>query len=351
MIQQLLFRKSSPVISFFLFSSAVWAGDLSALPDEIHQGILAVNDNVFREDIDAAENEAKKIIRKNPDHPAGYFCMAFVIDSWMVRYQSDEKENEFYRFCDLAIEKGEKILTRKPKEEWARFFIGGADGFKGTYEARYERWITAFRYGWKGVSVLLDLQSSGCRIPDIDYGIGSYHYWRSALMKMLWWMPGIEDKRKEGIELLYKARSEGLYTKTSASVTLLDILLNEKQYEDALVIADEGLKQYPDAAAFIWGKARALYGLQRYAKAMPLLREMIRKTELDDHDNHYNTTLYHFYMARIFLAEKKYIQAIAEYNLINNFSYESSVRKRLDATFGELRNINKRALQGMAKGK
>ena len=321
-----------------------------ALPEEIHQGILTVNEKVYREDLESAENEAKKIIRKNPDHPAGYFCMAFVTDSWMSRYQSDKKENDFYRYCDMAIEKGEKILARYPHDEWASFFIGGSDGFKGTYEARYERWITAFRYGWKGVSVLMELRSSGCGIEDIYYGTGCYNYWRSALMKMLWWMPGIEDKRQKGIDQLYHARSKGLYTKTSASIALIDILLNEKRYGDALKIAEEELRYYPDASSLLAGKARALYGLQKYGPAAELLQRIIRKTELDEPDNHFNTTMYHFHLAKICMAEKRYFQAIAECNIVGNYSFEPSIRKRLDATLDEFKSIRKQALQEMANG-
>jgi hypothetical protein len=30
----------------------------------------------------------------------------------------------------------------------------GLKDIKETYEARNERWITAFRYGWKGVTII-----------------------------------------------------------------------------------------------------------------------------------------------------------------------------------------------------
>jgi hypothetical protein len=48
-------------------------------------------------------------------------------------------------------------------------------------------------------------------------------------MKNLWWMPGVEDKRREGIEKLLKARTDGTYVKAAASVSLIDVYLNEKQ--------------------------------------------------------------------------------------------------------------------------
>jgi tetratricopeptide (TPR) repeat protein len=225
--------------------------------------------------------------------------------------------------------------------------MGGADGYKGTYEARYERWITAFRYGWKGVSVLLDLEKTGYGIPDIYYGIGSYTYWRSALIKQLWWMPGIEDKRTIGIDQLYKVRKDGVYSKTWASIALIDILINEKRFEEALKISDEELKQYPECLIFLWGRARALAGLERNDQAVALCRQLILKTEHDEPDNHYNTTLYHLCCARILLKEKKHVQAISECNIINNITLDPMIKKRLEVQLNEARSIAKQAMHEM----
>ena len=324
---------------------------LQKLPEEMHNGILLVTEYVYRDDLPAAESEAKKLIRRFPDHPVGYFCMAFVADSWMARFQANDKEDVFYRYCDLAIEKGEKLLSNGKQVEWAKFFMGGADGYKGTYEFRYERWITAFRYGWKGVSVLLELEKAGCGIQDVYYGIGSYNYWRSALIKLLWWMPGIEDKRQLGIEQLFKARRESIYSKTWASIALVDILLNENRYEETLKITEEELERYPKNIFFLWGKARALAGLHQHEEAITLLRQLIAATENDEYDNHYNTTLYRLQCARILFEEKKYIQVIAECNIINSFLLHPTVKKRLEGLLNEVKNLSKQSLQQMFKEK
>ena len=334
------------LLLLFLFTLSVCA---APLPPEIHQGLTTAIDYVFKEDFPQAENEAKRLIRKVPDHPAGYFCMAFVLDSWMALYQSSAKENDFYRYCDQAIEKGEKILVKNKSDVWARFFIGSADGYKGTYEARYERWITAFRYGWKGVSELMDLKNDGAAIPDINSGIGCYNYWRSAMMKALWWMPGIEDKRMESIELLKNVLHEALYTRTATAVNLIDILLNEKMFSDALSVADEELTTYPETTVFLWGKARSLFGLKRYPEAVALFERLVGKVERMTPDNHYNTTLYHLYLARCFLAEGKYDRCIQACTGIREFSYDPNIKKRLASVFDEVKSVEKEATRERAK--
>ncbi|MBN1758636.1 MAG: hypothetical protein JW863_09980 [Chitinispirillaceae bacterium] len=331
-----------------LFLSTVSTGALP-LPPDIHQNLIASIDYVFKEDFSQAENEAKRLIKKMPDHPAGYFCMAFVLDSWMTLYQSDAKENEFYRYCDQAIEKGEKILLKDKNDEWVRFFIGSADGFKGTYEARYERWITAFRYGWKGVSELMDLKNDGSVLPDINSGIGCYNYWRSAMMKALWWMPGIEDKRQESIELLQKVLHEALYTRTATAFNLIDILLNEKMFSEALVVADEVLGQYPESTVFLWGRARSLFGLKRYREAITVLERLVGKVEKMTPDNHYNSTLYYLHLAKSFLAVEEYDRSVQSCVSIRKFSYEPAIRKRLALVLDEVKSVEKAALRERTK--
>jgi tetratricopeptide (TPR) repeat protein len=346
---QLLYRKSSLSFLPICFILTVISNASPTFQADIHEGILRVIDLVYSEQFREASAEAKKMIRRHPDHPAGYFSMAFSLDSWMVYYQSDEKEDDFYRYCDLAIEKGEKLLHGQKDTDLIKFLIGGADGYKGTYEARYERWITAFRYGWKGVAVLLELESSGSDMVDIYYGIGCYNYWRSALMKVLWWMPGIKDRREEGIGQLVRAQKEGVYTNVSASMTLIDILVNEERFKDALLVAEEVLKKYPESMLFKWGKARALFGLGDYEKAAALFNEMVIKTENAEYDNHFNVSHYRLYLARIFMQQRKYIEAVKECNIIARYNLEPPIRKRLEPTLKETKSIRKRAAGALKK--
>lgn len=333
------------LLAFLFFPVFSYPG----LSSDLHDAVLSVIDMVYQEQFDNARDDAKKIIRKFPDEPAGYFVIAFATDAWMDYHQSDKYENEFYHYCDQVIEKGEKKSAEPNASLWNKFFVGGADGFKGTYEARYERWITAFRFGWKGVAVLLEIEKSGNVIPDIYFGIGCYNYWRSAMMKMLWWMPGVDDKRQEGIRQLFQARDSGVYTSVAASLELITILINEKRFAEARKIAEEGIKKYPEFTAFKWGKAQALAGMREYDKSILLTRRIIQKYEASKDCNHYRTIRCYLHIANTYLAQKKYVQAIAACNQLKSFKLDGKTKKRLSATFDEAKKIQKRAVSGIKK--
>ncbi len=269
--------------------------------------------------------------------------MAAALDSWMSYYYDNRKEDEFYKFCELAVEKGERALTKDSKDEWALFFMGGAEGFKGTYEARYERWITAFRYGWRGVSMLMKLSDMKSGIVDINYGIGYYEYWRSAMMKTLWWMPGVKDKREEGIKKIYIAFDKGLYTQVAASAALIEILINENRVEETLPIVDKMLRKYPASSMFLWNKGRALYGLGRFDEAKEIFNFLLKKYESDEIDNHFNPFLCHFWLARINFAQKEYKAALEQVTCMEKFTFSDDTKKQLEKYYSEGKSIKKKA--------
>ena len=327
---------------FFAFAPPAHAQASQTLPADMHASAAKSLDLVFREDYRNAEAEADKIIRTYPDHPAGYFFKAAVADAWMQRFQSNRREAEFHRLCDQAIERAESILAATPNDEWARFFLGASDGLKGTFEARYERYITAFRFGWKGVSVFLRMASEGSSNPDIRFGIGTYDYWRSALMRLLWWMPGVPDKRADGINTLRGVMQNGVYSRTSAAMVLVEIYQNEGLHQDALNLSDRMLQQYPRALVFHWSRAAALFGLKRYEEAIAAYRQIFERVEKDANSNFYNSVQSRMGMARSMAALGQSEEAKEQLTAIDGYTLSRDIRKRLEALLKEAETLKRR---------
>jgi tetratricopeptide (TPR) repeat protein len=336
-------RCVSVLVLFILVMCSVPVFSAPQLPEDMHAMAMASVDYVYKEKFKLAEEEAKKIIKKYPDHPAGYFFYAAALESWMGYYESDKREEEFYRFCDLAIEKAENAVGKDQNNAWALFFLGGADGAKGTYESRYEKWITSFRHGWKGVSTLQSLYKKSPDIKDTYYGLGMYDYWRSSLTKLLWWMPGIENRTDQGIRELMVAKTDGVYTCVSASADLVAILNNEKRYGEALTIAEEMLARFPGSLVFCRGRAAALFGLGRFDESEAVYRFILERVEAEPVDNHYNAVICHFWLARIYSKLKRHTLSIAECNRMGYYNLDGDIKKRLDKYFSEAARLKDQA--------
>jgi tetratricopeptide (TPR) repeat protein len=305
--------------------------------------------SIYNADFKQAEQEARRLIKAHPDHPAGYFFLAVVLDVWMEHYQSTAKEEEFYRYCDLAIEKGEALLDADRRNVWAQFFVGGADGYKGTYESRQGRWITAFRYGWKGVSTLMDLRKACPEMKDIDYGVGCYEYWRSAMTRLLRWLPGVEDRREEGIRKLVDVNQNGLFTRFPAAAALVSIYCNEKRYGDALDLSQRMIEKFPNSLVFYWGKGEALLGSGRFEEAEEVYAYLLARVEAESYDNHYNAVTCHYWIAKIALVTKNYTQCIAECNRMRYYRLARDVASRLEKYLDDSESIRKQAMAARAR--
>ncbi len=313
------------------------------LPADMNELIFNSIDLVYKEKFKVAEDEAKKIVKKYPDHPAGYFFCAAALELMMDFYETDAREREFYEYCDKTIDKAEKLLARDPRDDWATFFLGGANGFMGTYEGRYEKWITSFRHGWKGVCALKALHKKNPQIKDVLFGLGLYDYWRSALTKILWWMPGIENKCEQGIQELEQARKEGLYTSFSAAANLIAIYNGEGRFKEALALADEVLAKYPGSVKFSWGRAAALFGECRFEESETVYHYILERVEAEPFDNHYNAVLCHYWLAKIYLKMKRYTQSVAECNRMGYYNLDDVTKGRLGKFYGEAGKVGEQA--------
>jgi tetratricopeptide (TPR) repeat protein len=316
---------------------------IEPLPADMHAWGLASVDHVFREQFREAESEARRIIRKYPEHPAGYFFLAAVLDARMKRSQSDDHEVQFYHFCDEAIVRGERLLEKNSNDYWARFFIAGANGAKGAYESRYGRWITAFRHGWQGVAIFKEIQQAGADIPDVLYGIATYDFWRSAMTQVLWWMPGVEDRRDEAIEMLFEACTTAIYVGPVAQSDLVEILNYQQRHAEALAVANALLKAYPGNLTISWGKGEALLGSGNADEAEKMFQWIRQRIAAAEFGTNYNLARVHYFLARVYLAQEKYADCFASANAMHALRLSSDDRKRLEKQLDEANAIKKRA--------
>jgi len=143
---------------------------------------------------------------------------------------------------------------------------------------------------------------------------------------------------------LYDARMYGIYIKNLASVALIDILLNESRFNDALQIANELEKMYPNCTLAKWGQAKALFGIKEYTKSPNIFNEILNKVESASVDNHYNAALCHLWLAKIELAKGNYTEAVAQCNRMSYYEFEDQIRKRLEKPLNEAAGIKKQAI-------
>jgi tetratricopeptide (TPR) repeat protein len=281
---------------------------------------------LFRDNFSKAIRLFSEVRDKYPKHPVGYFLLAAALDAKMVFYYSNVLEGEFMKNCEKAIEIGEERLQKEPNDKWLLFFVGGAYGYMGTFQARYKNYISAFRNGWTGVSLLKQVHAMDPGFVDVLLGLGTYYYWSSRLSKALWWMPGLGDERETGIRQLQKCIEGGRYTSMPAAGNLLLILLEEKRYEEAIRICEKTLSRYPGNRYFLLGMAEAQYRLGDLTEAERLFRLILDLCDSEEFNKNVNSLRCRSALAGIYEKRQMWIKAAAECRRAKQYRFNDTDR-------------------------
>ena len=315
------------------------------LPSELDKLINATISNVWNNRYDDAETSAKKIIKKYSYHPAGYFFYAATLNLYMEYSEDNTQEEKFYYYCDLAISKAEKILTDSAQHYWAQFFLGGALGLKGQLETRKEQWITAFKHGSNSVSILKNLFGQNKDLIDPLYGIAVFNYWRSAKIKLLWWMPGIDDLRPQAIEQLKSVLQNARYTKESCAKELAAIYLAEKKYKESEQITAAFLKLYPDNFFFNFLKGHALWGLHEYERSLTCLISVRNELDKIAFPSMYYSVIIQFTIFKIYLSTKNTAESVKAFEQMKQYPLNTLHKKKLESLFIEASRLMQKTLK------
>ncbi len=299
------------------------------LPASIHEKAQRFLSLLYNGEFEASRQTANTLIRRHANNPAGYFFYALSVEVEMVVFKNTEREDEFYRHCEKAIEKAEDMLGNEKHGPWPNFFIGGANGLMGMYEMEMERWITAFRHAWKGIRYLEKVKKKYPSLKDVYFGIGSYEYWRSAKTDQLWWAPSDKDNRKQGIQKLYIAKNQGVYTRESSAHQLVIIFNRESRHVPAMKVVDAFLGKYPHSPVFAWGKARALLGVERYEEARQYLQRLVDTIQKEYPNDTYNLSIAWYELGRLYFQSGEYKKAIRMYDKCLSGSYTKEQREMI----------------------
>ncbi|MBN1982717.1 MAG: hypothetical protein JW795_14385 [Chitinivibrionales bacterium] len=332
----------------FFLTTFLYASE--ELEPEVHALFLQGIDLVWHEEYKEALDHTKLLIKKFPENPVGYFLYGATLNTLMEYLESDKYEEEMYSHCDLAIEKSELLLKKKPHDIWAQFFNAGANGIKGKYESRSEQWITAFKHGWRGVLLLNEIQKKHPEIVDVSYGIATYEYWRSAKMKLLWWMPGVEDRREPSIQALTKVAHTGIYCKESATMELISALFNENRLKEATSILDTFMKQYPNNYFCLAYRVKISLGLKENVRALSSLKRIIAKLDLEERECNSAKINWRYTLMSVYFTRKQYADCLREYEEILSYKLSNKQSKYSQSTLQKAAALGQKARQSISGG-
>jgi tetratricopeptide (TPR) repeat protein len=262
-------------------SNAQWA----IMSGEADSLVLMGADLIYNCKFDSAHAVFVQVIKKYPDHPAGYFLDGMV-DWWRITVHRnvDAYQDQFLKKMDLIIDKCDELLEENPSDLTALFFKGGALGYRGRFYARDKQWFSAAVDGKAGLDIMLECHKRAPGNHDIMLGSGIYNYFAGAIPEkypmvkpLMYFLP--DGDKRLGLFQLKASAKKARYTSVEARVALLQSYYNfEHDYRESLIWAKDLHEDYPANPYFHRYLARCYNRLGRWNEIESHWREIVTRS-------------------------------------------------------------------------
>ena len=303
----------------------------------------------FREDYALAESSFQTLIRMAPEDPAGYFFLAALYHAQMIDYESDFREKELYENVKIAKKLARQRIKENKKDAWAHVILGNSYGVKAVYNATKGEWWSGLNEGLSAKSALKKAIQLDPELYDAYVGLGSYHYWASVKTRALWWLPFIGDHRQRGISQTKLAHEKSIFSSAAAASGLIWMYISEKQYDQAISLAQEMQSEYPAGKSFLWPLAQAYFEKRNWNDALSTHQNLLERLERDHRsgnpDQSYNLVECRFHIANSLFILGRYPECDSVCQEILSFPLDEKIMKRQEKKLKRVGQLSEKCLE------
>jgi len=325
-------KKILLLLLFFIFLPKNFG---QVYPDKSVHKILKSGINLI---IDQKYDEAEKLFdqldKTRKDIPLGKIYLAAVHIARSYDYEEPYDHEQIAKYLEGAKKISERLLKLDEKNIWNNYFFALTEGYIAYYDALCESWLQAFSTGLNSVSVFESCLEIDKNFYESFIAIGSFKFWKSKKTEFINWLPFIDDEKVLGIKYLKNAIKYSGYSSHLAIHSLVWIYIEQKEFEEAIKVAELALKDHPQSRIFKWGLARS-YEYIDPAKSVSLYKEILNSYPKSLKSNKINeVTLKHIVAQQLVKMNKKEeaLSTCNEILSINGYSkYElDKIGDRLD---------------------
>jgi len=336
---------------FFFFIIAVFASPLNAGAVDPYLDttrltlVQTAEALVLNDHFAEADSLYREQIRLHPHDPLGYLLRA----AGLLAEMSDREENLHEPLFRSLIDSTEQLTARRldtcddRTAAWMHLWRGHTRAYRSLWESKFGSFMTALKLGL----TVNDEYEAGLKcdssLLDLYAGLGSYHYWKSAKAGMLSWVGIFRNERDKGIRELQRAADYSIIHRDFARSALVWIRLDRKQYDSAIVLAEELLHRFPDGKAFLWPLAQAYYAGGDYDAALDIYSRLRARFETDP-GNYYNLIECDYYLTQCHNWLSRQDDAIRAASALSTYDdrVPKETRRRQSSKISYLRRIASR---------
>lgn len=258
---------------------------ISILFEDADSLVLKGSDYIYNVQFDSARATFEELIRRYPEHPAGYFLDA-MIDWWRITIHRNNEafDKEFLKNIDKVLKVCDKLLKNNSNDITALFFKGGALGYRGRYYAENEKWFEAVADGKEAFDIMNICHKEAPGNHDIMLGTGIYNYYGEVIptdfpivAPLMTFLPPAD--KKLGLYQLKAASLYSRYSQVEAMVALMQAYYYfEKDYKNAFIWIEKLHYKYPNNSYFHRHYARCFNKFGNWDSLEYHWREIVKRS-------------------------------------------------------------------------
>ncbi len=273
---------------------------LLSQPEKINILIEKGLEASYVEDYQKSRLYYDSIVKLYPEHPAGYFYKAALLQLYMMDFVTDSKEKDYFRLMKRT-QKICKLQLKKDKyDKWANFFYGSSLVFTTIYQGWHRRYWKAFTTGISAYDYMKRVVKKDRFFYDAYLLLGAYDYFSGRVSKYLL---GIKPfgSIKQGIEELKLVKNKGRFYNITATQALSWIYTEEKNYKNAILLAKALVNKYPHGRTFRWQYAASLSKAGKIEEAFKVYTNLIKDIKKYQNGNITNISQCNLEIAKLYL--------------------------------------------------
>jgi len=272
---------------------------------------------------EAAEKTFNRILEKKPNSPEGYYRIA-QMHFWIFLGSRNEGEYQtFIKFADIAQQKIDAILAKKPKDLETKFTSANLASFRAMAQATSNQSVDAFWSSKKAVSQFEEIIKANPKYYDAYLGLGLFDYAMSFVPDFLKWavnLTGLSSDKARGFRYIKTALRKGNTVKTEAAFHLSKVYNDYlAEYDSGFVILQDLTSKYPKNGLFAYQSAVSLIKSKKLDRALTVLDRVI---QLNNKHVPQITALAYYRRGEIYFMKNQFRTAVRNYDKFLDLSKE-----------------------------
>lgn len=288
---------------------------LDVTPEFMWHCWLVMN-SLYERDYRGLHGVLENVKKKYPNSGVEPVGRALMYQTLMLENFDFKYETQYKTMFELSKQQLEQAMLSPGNDAWETFLLGAILGVDAIHELRKEEFLDAINQGFEAVKWIEKAKKLAPDFVDADLGDGLWLYWRSLIASNVpgFSSLGFADDRQKGIDLMLHAEKEAVFLRPAASHALTYTWIEEHKMKRALDTARRVEIAYPNNVINLQVLGRVemynkLYkdSEQTYAKVLELSPKNQRV---------------HYYLARLYMKQKKYAKAEKKVDLYLKFDLD-----------------------------